>query len=58
MHRGDEYQNGRGVERAVDERRDNVCARLRHSDAHEIVFVGNFEWRGDHSVGEHAGKDE
>ena len=58
MHRGDEYQNGRGVEYAVDERCDNVCARLRYSDAHEIIFVVNFEWRGDYSVGERVGKDE
>lgn len=58
MHRGDERQNSRGIEHAIDERCDNVRARLGHSDAREVIFVGNFERRGDHSVGEHVGKGE
>ena len=35
-----------------------MCAPLGHSDAREVIFVGNFERCGDHSVGEHVGKGE
>ena len=52
MQRGGKHQNGRGIEHAIDERCDNVRARLGHSDAREVIFVGNFERCGDHSVGE------
>lgn len=58
MQRGNEHQNSRGIEHAIDERCDNVRARLRHSDAREVIFVGNFERCGNHSVGEHVAKGE
>lgn len=58
MQRGGKHQNGRGIEHTIDERCDNVRARLGHSDAREVIFVGNFERCGDHSVGEHVAKGE
>lgn len=58
MQRGGKHQNGRGIEHTIDERCDNVRARLGHSDAREVIFVGNFERCGDHSLGEHVAKGE
>ena len=58
MQRGNDHQNIRGIEHAIDERCVNVRARLRHSDAREVIFVGNFERCGNHSVGEQVAKGE